>query len=108
MKKLWISAFMIIATVSSQASAMIGNDQGNGGDAVLVGERSYSFDLYEAGLEKAPYFRRVALNPYVESAVNQALDPAIFPNKMLSAKLSELYADDPIITSFIEIQSFKF
>lgn len=94
--------FLILVLLSfSSAFALAGfggNDQGNGGDLVLIDNKYYVLDLAEAGIEKEPFFDtniipRQDFKERLEKVLSQE-----FPISSIARKLSEIYAVDLVMS----------
>jgi hypothetical protein len=89
-------------------SALAGNEAGHGGDGLWIGNRLYSLDLVEAGVEKDPYFNaRIPVDPAIRARVSKvfaSLDGA--PIEMISQKLSEISRIDGFVAVTI-LKSFE-
>lgn len=89
-----ITTLLIFCLFTLQSVA---HEVNNGGDAIGIGDRYYSFDLYEHGVERNPFFmNQVSTDPKVTDHVNRAL-PSSFPRDLLAKKLSELRKTEPIV-----------
>lgn len=93
--KLSISIILFILSSFSNAFGG-GNEVGNGGTGVVIDANTvYLLDLMESGQEANPYFNNRISNVF-RSTVSNKMDSTIFPNDLISQKISEIYDKDHI------------
>lgn len=101
MKKLPYALALMGLLTASSAFALAWQERGNGGDAIRVNGRLYSLDLYENGVERQPSYRNHPLHPQIEKEVRAALRSDRFPTKVIVAKLTQMYGQDPMFAWYI-------
>lgn len=97
-KRAYLLALMALLTASS---ALAWQERGNGGDAIRVGGRLYSLDLYENGVERQPSYRGFAVNPQIEKELRAALRSERFPLRLLAVKLTQMHSQDPMFAWYV-------
>lgn len=88
--------FLFLSLILSSASLAGPFKVGNGGGGVIAGRQVYLLDLVESGNERLPYINRNIENIFLQ-AVEKKLDRNVFPTKLISIKLSEIYEKNKVL-----------
>lgn len=109
MKKILILILFLLPVLSF---AKEGHDQGNGGDALRIGDQLYMLDLVEAGVEKSPFFSKsIAMDKKYLQRMEKAFDSTSIPVALVAQKLSEVATFDKLfalsVIRSIELYSWR-
>lgn len=93
MKKILSILFMIPAI-----AFCTGHDQGSGGDGFRIGNKLYSLDLVEAGVQSQAYFDLLLpVDPFLLERLQIKFANTDIPTLPLAQKLTEVYQMDPLL-----------